>query len=68
MKRSSYLQIYEDYIPLGKSGLSVMGYGKKGQFVCRLYINAAGIAIKAGKNGGREIANIGWEALVKKFP
>jgi hypothetical protein len=29
MKRSSYLHIKSDtYVPLGKSGFSVMGYGK----------------------------------------
>jgi hypothetical protein len=65
MKRSSYLHIKSDtYVPLGKSGFSVMGYGKKQQFVCRLYVNGAGVEVYAGKNGRRKIADLGWETLV----
>jgi hypothetical protein len=67
MKRSSYLTVLEQYIPLGKSGLTVMGYGKKQQFVCRLYVNAAGVAVYSGKKGGRRLANVGWENLVQKL-
>jgi hypothetical protein len=66
MKRSSYLQ-YDDIIPLGKRGLTVWGYGRTNRYVCRVEVNAAGIAIYTGKKGGRRIANLSWEYLVKRF-
>lgn len=66
MKRSSYVQ-YDEAIELGKKPLYVWGYGKSGKFVCRLEINAAGIAVYAGKKGGQRLADLGWEPLVKKL-
>jgi hypothetical protein len=66
MKRSSYLK-YDEYIQLGRRPLYVWGYGKTGKFVCRLEINAAGIAVYAGTKGGRRLADAGWETLVKRL-
>jgi hypothetical protein len=66
MKRSSYLQ-YDDVINLGKRGLTVWGYGRTGRYVCRVEINAAGMAIYTGKKGGRRIANLAWENLVERL-
>jgi hypothetical protein len=43
MKRSSYLR-YDEIIGLGKRGLTVCGYDKTEKFVCRVEINAAGLA------------------------
>lgn len=66
MKRSSYLQ-YDELLPLGKRGLTIWGYDKNEQFVCRLEINAAGLALFSGTKGKKRIANASWETLVEKF-
>lgn len=66
MKRSSYLQ-YDEVVPLGKRGLTVWGYGKAGEFACRLEVNAAGVAVYGGTKGKKRIANVSWERLVGKL-
>ena len=66
MKRSSYLR-YDEVVPLGKRGLTVWGYGKNGQFACRLEVNAAGVALYSGTKGKKKVANVGWESLVTKL-
>jgi hypothetical protein len=66
MKRSSYLK-YDEIVPLGKRGLTVWGYGKKGEFICRLHVNATGIALYTGKKGGKFVANVHWENLIKRL-
>jgi len=66
MKRTSYLQ-YDEEIQLGKKPLYVWGYGKTGNFVCRLEINAAGIAVYSGKKGGKCLSDVGWETLLRKL-
>jgi len=66
MKRSSYLY-YDSAIPLGKRGLDVYGYGRTGKFVCRVEINAAGMALYTGKKGRKLIINLSWEYLVKRL-
>jgi len=66
MRRTSYLQ-YDQAIELGMTPLYVWGYGKKGKFVCRLEVNAAGLAIYSGKKGGKRLADVSWETLVKKL-
>ena len=66
MKRSSYLK-YDEVVSLGKRGLTVWGYGPKGRFVCRVEINAAGLALYSGTKGKKRIANATWEGLVKRL-
>ena len=66
MKRSSYL-IYDEIIALGKRGLTIWAYGKNRKFVCRLEINAAGMAVFSGTKGKKRIANASWERLVEKL-
>lgn len=66
MKRTSYLQ-YDDVINLGKRNLKVWGYGKNGKYVCRVEINAVGIAVYTGKKGQRCLANLTWEGLVQRL-
>lgn len=66
MKRSSYL-IYDEAVQLGKRGLTIWAYGKTGKYVCRLEANATGLSVFIGKKGGRRIANVYWEQLVKKL-
>lgn len=66
MRRSSYLK-YDEVIELGLRGLKIWAYGRTGKYVCRLEVNAAGLAVFAGKFGGRRIASVYWEQLVKKL-
>jgi hypothetical protein len=66
MKRSSYLK-YDEVIELGKRGLTIWAYGRTRKFVCRLEINAAGLAVFAGTKGSKRLANASWEQLVRKL-
>jgi hypothetical protein len=66
MKRSSYL-LYDEIVPLGKRGLRIWAYGKTKKFVCRLEINATGMAIYSGTKGTKRIANVSWERLVEEL-
>ena len=66
MKRSSFLEFGQE-IELNKAGLKIWGYDTQEKFVCRLEINATGIAVYAGEKGGRKLANVNWEELVKKL-
>ena len=66
MKRSSYLK-YDEVVELGKRGLTIWGYDKSGDFVCRLEINATGLELFSGTKGRKRIANASWEGLVKKL-
>lgn len=66
MKRSSYLK-YDETVELGKRGLTIWAYGKNKKFVCRLEINATGVAVFSGATGKMRIANASWERLVDKL-
>lgn len=66
MKRSAYLK-YDEEIVIGKRGLTIWAYGPKGKYVCRVQINAAGIAVYTGKKGGKRVADVNWENLVKRL-
>jgi hypothetical protein len=66
VKRRSWLR-YEEYIELGVKPVRVWGYSRTGRYVCRAEINAAGIAIYAGKKGGKKLADVSWEKLVKRL-
>ena len=66
MKRSSYLK-YDEITPLGKKGLKIWAYDANEKFACRLEINATGMAVFSGTKGGKKIANLSWEKLVKRL-
>jgi hypothetical protein len=66
MKRSTYLK-YDEKIELGKRGLTVWAYRPKEKYVCRVQINAAGIAVYTGKKGGKRVADVNWESLVERL-
>ena len=66
MKRSSYMK-YDEVVTLGKRGLKIWAYGRTRKFVCRVEINAAGIAVYSGVKGRRRLANATWEGLVKRL-
>jgi hypothetical protein len=66
MKRSSYL-LHDEEVALGKRGLRIWGYGKKGRFACRVEINATGLAVYSGPRGGKRLINSSWEHLVDKL-
>jgi len=64
-KRSSYLSTNE--LQLGRAPIKIWGYDKSEDFVCRLEINAAGLAVFAGGRGGKKLGDFSWERLVKKL-
>ncbi len=66
MKQRSYLK-YSAEVELGIKPAFVWGYGRSGRFVCRLEINSAGIAVYSGRKGTKRLANVSWEALVKRL-
>jgi hypothetical protein len=66
MKRSSYLK-YDEVVELGKRGLKIWAYGRTKRFVCRLEINATGVAVFSGVKGNKRIANVSWERFVEKL-
>jgi len=63
--RQSYLSAHS--IEIGKRPIYVWGYSKSGEFVCRWEINAAGIAVFAGKKGRKKLEDLSWERLVRHF-
>jgi len=63
--RSSYLSIRG--IELGKRPIYIWGYSKSEEFVCRLEVSAAGIAVYTGKRGLKMIGDYSWERLVRKL-
>lgn len=65
-RRSSYL-IHDEEIQLGVRGLTVWGYSTKRKFVCRLWVNSAGVTVYSGTKGNKRIANLTWEGLVAKL-
>ena len=65
LKRSSYL--FASDLALTKRPIKLWGYDKSENFVCRLEISAAGIAIFSGRKGGRKLGRFNWEGLVKKL-
>ena len=62
---SSYLSVHG--VELGKKPIYVFGYSKSDDFVCRLEINAAGIAVYAGAKGTKKLCNHTWEGFVDKL-
>jgi hypothetical protein len=66
MKRRAYMQ-YTELVEIGRTGLTVWGYGRNKKYVCRLEINAAGVEVYAGKKGGRCLAQLTWEGLVNQL-
>jgi V8-like Glu-specific endopeptidase len=65
-RRSSYLK-HDEEVELGIRGLTVWGYSGRGKFVCRMWVNSAGVAIFSGTTGNKRIANVTWEGLVAKL-
>jgi len=66
VKRSSFLK-YDEYLELGVKPVRVWAYGKTGRFVCPVEINAAGVALYAGKKGRKRLADVSWERLVERL-
>ena len=63
--RRSYLSA--GWIEISKKPIYVYGYSKSGEFVCRLEINSAGIAVYAGTKGRKRLGDLSWERLVRHF-
>jgi hypothetical protein len=64
-KRSSYLSARD--IHIGRGPIKIWGYDKAEKFVCRLEINAAGLAAFSGERGGKKLCDLSWERLVAKL-
>ena len=63
MKRSAYLK-YDELVEIGKRGLTVWAYGRNRNYVCRLELNATGIAVFSGR---RRLANMTWEKFIERL-
>ena len=63
MKRSAYLK-YDELVEIGKRGLIVWAYGRNRNYVCRLELNATGIAVFSGR---RRLANMTWEKFIERL-
>jgi hypothetical protein len=66
MKRRGYLRIREE-IELGLPGLVVWAYGKRGRYLGRVEINAAGLAAFTGKKGKKRLGNMSWETQFQRL-
>jgi hypothetical protein len=55
------------WLELGRRPIYVFGYSKTGKFVCRLEINAAGIAVYTGTKRRKKLCDKSWEGLVKNL-
>jgi hypothetical protein len=62
-KRSSYLSTRDLPLGIGKA-VTIWGYGKAGQFVCRLEISSAGIDVYSGPKGKKLLQKLNWEGVV----
>jgi len=65
-RRYGYLRINEE-IELGRSGLVVWAYTKRGRFLGRVEINHAGLAAYTGKKGTKRLGDMRWETLFKRL-
>jgi hypothetical protein len=66
-KSTSYLK-HSGTVPLGKGpAVKVWGYDPSEDFVCRLEINSAGIAVYSGEKGGKKLCDHSWRGLVKRL-
>lgn len=66
MKRSSYVRYTTD-IELKRTPLKIWGYDREGNFVCRIEITGAGLALYTGTTGGEAVADLTWEQLVSRL-
>ena len=56
--------ILADLLDKFRRGLTVWASGRGEQYVCRVEINSAGLALYAGNVGRKRLANASWERLV----
>ncbi|MEK7764881.1 MAG: hypothetical protein AAB368_01465 [bacterium] len=66
MKRTGYMK-YDQTIPLGKATVKIWAYGRRGRYVGRVEVNAAGLAAYSGKKGTKLVASLNWENLFKRL-
>jgi N6-adenosine-specific RNA methylase IME4 len=55
------------HIKLAIKPIKIWGYDKLKNFVCRLEINAAGVAVYTGETGGQKLCDDSWEKFVKRL-
>jgi len=66
LKRSSYVR-YTGYQELKVKPMKFWGYNKRGDLVCRVEVNHAGVAVYGGKFAQKHVANVNWEQLVERL-
>ena len=66
-RRSSYLRHHIEDLELGTRGLTIWAYSGNARFICRLWVNSAGVAVYSGRTGKKRLANVTWERLVEKL-
>jgi hypothetical protein len=64
-KRSSYLSAR--YLQLETRPVKIWGYDQSENFVCRLEVNSAGVAVFSGRKGTKKICDLTWEGLIQKL-
>jgi hypothetical protein len=68
-KRGAYLHVGRPQfgvpVPVGKKPVWITGYSKSDEFVCRLEISAAGIAVFTGRKGRKSLGDWTWEKFVQ---
>jgi hypothetical protein len=52
---------------IGLSPVHVWGYGPTGDFICRLGITSAGIAVYSGTKANKRLCNLTWEGFVDRL-
>jgi hypothetical protein len=65
-KRYGYLRINE-VIELGRSGIVVWAYTRRGKFLGRVEINHAGLAAYTGKKGTKRLGDMRWERFFERL-
>jgi hypothetical protein len=65
-RRYGYLKINE-VIELGRPGLVVWAYTRRGRFLGRVEINHAGLAAYTGKKGTKRLGDMRWEEFFERL-
>jgi hypothetical protein len=65
-RRFGYLKINEE-IELGRAGLTVWAYTRRGRFLGRVEISHAGLAAFTGTTGRKRLGDMRWETFFARL-
>ena len=65
-RRYGYLKINE-IIELGRRGLLVWAYTRRGRFLGRVEISHAGLAAYTGRKGRKRLGDMRWEKFFERL-